>query len=121
MALVLPVLCLLVFGIIDFGRLIQQQILLTEAVREGARTGALNGTAAEAQARVGKILGTGLTPTYTSVSVCSASSGFSDDATIGAQITFVPITPVFSVMSLFNSSSIGTMKLTATGVMNCVG
>jgi len=36
-ALLLPVLLLLLFGIIDFGRALNAQITLTQAVREGAR------------------------------------------------------------------------------------
>ena len=37
MAIVLPVLLLLVFGIIDFGRLYNTQVTLTHAAREGIR------------------------------------------------------------------------------------
>src|SRR5215472_18044642 len=40
-ALLLPLLLLLVFGIIDFGRAINAQITLTQAAREGARLAAL--------------------------------------------------------------------------------
>ncbi len=39
--LVLPVLLLLVFGIVDFGRMLNAQIVVTEAAREGARAAAL--------------------------------------------------------------------------------
>ena len=42
MALVLPLLLLLLFGIIDFGRVLNAQITLTEAAREGARAAALH-------------------------------------------------------------------------------
>ena len=38
-ALVLPVLLLIVFGIIDFGRALNAQIELTGAAREGAQAG----------------------------------------------------------------------------------
>ena len=40
-ALLLPLLLLLVFGIIDFGRALNAQITLTQAAREGARLAAL--------------------------------------------------------------------------------
>src|SRR6185312_11491700 len=36
-ALVLPVLLMLIFGIIDFGRMLAAKIVITEAAREGAR------------------------------------------------------------------------------------
>ena len=42
-ALLLPLLVLLVFGMIDFGRAINAQITITQAAREGARVLALPG------------------------------------------------------------------------------
>ncbi len=46
-ALVLPLLLLLVFGIIDFGRALNAQITLTQAAREGARLEALGDPSAD--------------------------------------------------------------------------
>ena len=43
MAIVLPVLVLLAFGIIDFGRMLNAQIQLSQAAREGVRLAALAG------------------------------------------------------------------------------
>ena len=53
MAIVLPVLVLLVFGIIDFGRLYNTQVTLTHAAREGIRDYAIfqDGPQARAVAR----------------------------------------------------------------------
>ena len=44
MALVMPVLFLMLFGIIEFGWILSVQNSLVNAAREGARTGALQGT-----------------------------------------------------------------------------
>lgn len=41
-AIVLPVLCLLLFGVIQFGILWNNYVTLTDAVRAGARTAAVN-------------------------------------------------------------------------------
>ena len=41
-ALVLPLLCLLVFGVIDFGFMVNRDTLINNAAREGAREGTLN-------------------------------------------------------------------------------
>jgi len=41
MALILPVLLIVVFGIIEFGFVFNAQISLTQAVREGVRVGAI--------------------------------------------------------------------------------
>ena len=52
MAIVLPLLVLLVFGIIDFGRMLNAQIQLSQAAREGVRLAALAGGAAYSTADV---------------------------------------------------------------------
>ncbi|MDH7576899.1 MAG: pilus assembly protein [Bacillota bacterium] len=44
LALILPVLLLLVFGIIEFGRVFHGYLVVTQAAREGARVGVVGGT-----------------------------------------------------------------------------
>ncbi len=46
-ALVLPLLLLIIFGIIEFGRIFSAQLTLTHASREGARAGALGNSNTE--------------------------------------------------------------------------
>ena len=43
-ALIIPVLLLLVVGVMEFGLVINQYMIVTEAAREGARSAALGGT-----------------------------------------------------------------------------
>ena len=52
MAIILPLLLLVVGGIVDFGRLLFTQNIVTNAAREGARSAALGYTTATATARV---------------------------------------------------------------------
>lgn len=120
MAIVLPLLLLLLFGLVDFGRMIQQQIQLTQAVREGARLGALNGTVADVQAQVAGGVGGGVALTFAGTAVCSAGSTVGADATVTARRTFHPATPVFSIMAMFGPAG-GPVTLSATGVMGCLG
>ena len=47
MALVLPILLMLVFGIIEFGRILNTYMIVTNLSREGAREGAVGGTDAQ--------------------------------------------------------------------------
>ncbi len=47
MALVLPILVLLVFGIIEFGRVLYTYMIVTDLSREGARKGAVGGRDSE--------------------------------------------------------------------------
>src|SRR5215469_1466636 len=69
-ALLFPLLMLIVFGTIDFGRALNAQITLTQAAREGARLDALGNpnVSAETQAAA-----TGLAPV--TVTVCTDPSG----------------------------------------------
>ena len=52
MAIILPLLLLVVGGIVDFGRLLFTQNIVTNAAREGPRARALGYTIAQADARV---------------------------------------------------------------------
>jgi len=116
-ALVLPLLLLIVFGIIDFGRALNAQITLTQAAREGARLAALgqpdvvNRTQAAA---------TGLSPVTVSVASCAASAGPADNALVTVSYTFSFITPVGAIAGFFGGSGLGSdITMTAQGVMPC--
>lgn len=120
LALVLPVLLLLVLGVIDFGRALQQQMLLTEAVREGARVGALNGTATDMQNQVKSLMGPGITPTFTTTTPCTSGSMLGSDSKLTVKFTFSSVTPVFALIQYFGGSSTG-ITISATGMMSCLG
>jgi Flp pilus assembly protein TadG len=119
MAIVLPVLLLILFGIIDMGRLLQQHIQLTEAAREGARLGALNGTVADVKAKITSVVGAGVTLTYPAVNgvdVCAAGSGLGADSVVNVQRTFQPATPLMAWIARTTP-----VVITAKGVMSCLG
>lgn len=52
LALTLPVIVLLLFGILEFGRISYSYIVITHAAREGARAGAVGKTDAEIIAKI---------------------------------------------------------------------
>ncbi len=115
-ALLLPMLLLLVFGLIDFGRALNAQITLTQAAREGARLAALgepnvvSGTQAAA---------TGLSPVTVTVTSCPAGAGAGVNAVVRATYSFSFVTPVTAIAGIFGSGFGSTMTLTAQGVMPC--
>ncbi|MEV4642317.1 TadE/TadG family type IV pilus assembly protein [Actinoplanes sp. NPDC049548] len=115
LALVLPLLLLLLFGIIDFGRALNAQITLTEAAREGARAAALG---LDGRARVTSAAGS--LPVQ-SVQVTPCAGDLSADAVVRVSHAFRPVTPVGSLMSLFGGGSDGSFTIVARGVMPCVG
>ncbi len=116
MALVLPMLLLLIFGIIDFGRMLNAQITLTEAAREGARASVLGADPTAAARAASTNLGVIPVPT---VAACPASPKPTDNATVTTTYTFHFITPVGAVAGLFGGTFGGDIDMTGKGVMPC--
>jgi hypothetical protein len=111
-ALVLPVLLIIVFGIIDFGRMLNAKITLTEAAREGARAAAV-GTAADGENWVTKAaagLGTVTVPTHDS---CTVAGALNSKVVVSYNFSFV--TPI----SAFIGGG-GTMTMTSEAVSPCL-
>ena len=121
LAVVLSPLLLVLFGIVDVGRLLQQYIQLTEAAREGARVGALNGTVAQVQAEVSRVVGAGVPLTYPSApATCGAGSPPGTDATVLVHRTFQPATSLMGLIAAYGGPG-ATLTVKATAVMPCVG
>lgn len=117
-ALLLPVLLLLVFGIIDFGRALNAQVTLTQAAREGARLAALNQPNVVSRTQAAA---TGLSPvTVTVTSSCPTGAGQGVDAVVHTSYSFSFVTPVGAVAGLFGGSGFGSpITLSAQGEMPC--
>ena len=118
-AICLPLLLLLVFGIIDFGRALNAQLSLTQAAREGVRLAALGYSSAAVDARANAAapgLG-GVTVTITDA--CPPGAGPTDDAQVNVSYSFSFITPVGSIAGLFGSGFGSPITLSAQGVMPC--
>ena len=119
-ALVLPILLLIVFGIIDFGRMLNAQISLTEAAREGARAVALQSDHEQRVATATHGLG-GLEAVDISVDEdCEGSPDPDDDAEVTLTYNFSFITPVGGLAGLISGSGFGgDTTITGVGVMPC--
>lgn len=109
-ALILPVLMLLVFAIVDFGRMLSARIVVTSAAREGARAAALVGPdqGIERVYLATGSLGDGVT---TEVIGCDEVA---IDATVTVTYRFQFITPV----GIFFPDD--ELDLRAQGVMPCL-
>jgi Flp pilus assembly protein TadG len=119
-ALLLPLVLLMLFGIIDFGRALNAQITLTQAAREGARLAALGQVNPAVQTRV-TAAATGLTGvTATVTSSCPVNAGSGVDAVVSLSYAFTFATPVGAIAAMFGSVTYGTgLTLTAKGEMPC--
>jgi Flp pilus assembly protein TadG len=116
LALVLPLLLLVLFGVIDFGRMLNTQITLTEAAREGSRAAALG---FDPGARVTRTAN-GISLASTVVTACPGDD-LSADAEVALSHAFRPVTPLGPLMGFFGGAEDGTLTITARGVMPCVG
>jgi Flp pilus assembly protein TadG len=110
LAVVLPLLAMLLFGIIEFGRAYSAQVELTGAVREGVRYAALRSADSVVVTKT-RDAAAGLDPARVAVSVTACST------TVGtARVT---VSYPFSYDIPFFGSR--TTTLTAAGVMRCGG
>lgn len=111
-ALVLPILLLLVFGIVEFGRIYSIQTSITAAARQGARVMALQNDS-----------GAATTAAETSAQPYAVSSGqiavgtCPDPNTTNAIVKVTVTYPVTLLTGWFGSS----ITLTGTGAMRCNG
>jgi Flp pilus assembly protein TadG len=114
LALLLPLLLVLIFGIIDFGRMLNAQISATEAAREAARSAALGEAGATAlQDRVDLVFGDPGAASPSLDSACSTPPAAGEDAVVTVTYDFVFVTPVAALVG------IDPITITGTGVMPC--
>jgi Flp pilus assembly protein TadG len=122
LALVLPLLLFIVFATIDFGRMIEAQVTLTHAAREGVRVWALgNGkssgpTAGDVQTAVDESANP-----LTGVTASAASCTTSQETTVSVSYTFHFVTPVGALASLLPGTPVSgsDVVMTAQGAMQC--
>ncbi|MHB8868527.1 MAG: TadE family protein [Thermoleophilia bacterium] len=106
-AMVLPVLLILVFGIIDFGLYLYNDLRLTHAARDAARYASVNDAAgADAAIDSAALVST----TLNSRSVDLGSSGH--EATVSLEATYRTLTPLPGLVGIGN-----TLAIHATAVM----
>lgn len=115
-AILLPLLLLLLFGIIDFGRALFTQVTLTQAAREGARLAAL--AQPDVAARTAAAA-SGVDPVTVGVTACAAGAGSGADAVVTATHDFTFVTPLAAIGAMFGGGLDDTLTLTAEGVMPC--
>ena len=112
LALVLPILILLLFGIVELGRGYNAKITLTHAAREGARALAVGGDAADVVARVESAMGP------LTISDPATQITFSSPCTPGAP---ADVTVTYDIDYSIPLLPDGTFNLSSTGSMRCGG
>lgn len=125
-ALVAPIFFLLVFGMIEWGRMVMVQQVLTNASREGARKAVLEGiSTADVQTAVNDYLtNAGITAPSVGVTVTSSSPvppDYANSMTVNVTVPFSEVSWLPTPMSLSkwvsNSVDLNTMTLSASTTM----
>ena len=112
-ALVAPVFFLLVLGMIEYGRMVMVQQVLTNASREGARAAVLDGADwAEVEALVTAYMASGSITGHT----CNKPANF-DTAEFGDPMTITVSVPFNQVSWLPSPMYLGGKTLSATTIM----
>jgi Flp pilus assembly protein TadG len=118
-ALLLPVLLLIVFGIIDFGRALNAQITLTQAAREGARLAAEGQPWTTVVPRT-QAAATTLSGVAVTGNTCPVGAGPGTDAVVHASYQFTFVTPIGAIAALLGGGGLGKpLNLSAQGEMPC--
>ncbi len=120
LAIVLPLLLLVVFGILDLGRALNAQLEVSAAAREGARVIALGRGDLDTRVREAAP-GLSPPPTATVLEDCPAEPGPEAVADVRVQTTLTMVTPLAGLSGLFGAALPATITLTGRGVMRCGG
>lgn len=106
-ALVLPLFLVLLFALVDFGRGYQAWLQVTNAAREGARVGAVRGSASEIESRVRAAAGS-LDQGRLSVSTSNAQGAPGGSVVVRVSYAFSFITPLSGSLNLLSGGTIST-------------
>ena len=113
-AIVAPVFLLLVFGMIEYGRMVMVQQIITNASREGARTAVLDGaTTSSVQSAVNSYLASG----SISGATVTVSPNPPSSAQYGDPVTVTVSVPFSQVSWLPSPMYLGATTLTSATVM----
>lgn len=113
-AFVAPVFFLLVFGMIEFGRMVMVQQLLTNASREGARMGVLDGSTTSS---VTSAVTTYLTNSSINGATVAVSPSPPSSAGYGQPVTVTVTIPFSQVSWLPSPMFLGGRTMSASSVM----
>jgi Flp pilus assembly protein TadG len=119
-ALIMPMLCLLVFGIIEFGFMLNRDMIVGNASRDGARAASLGDTYADIRAGIASELAASGVPTTvatgTTITIdcrtpdglaCNATSTTYDAAAVSGSTAIINVEYDHTLITPFISSILG--------------
>lgn len=125
-ALLLPLLLLVLFGLIDMGRMFLTQAMVTNGAREGARMAALGYTNSEIAARANASMPgldgvSGGTHTITPSAACPTTLSATSQRSVTVSVTGFSWVALGAISGLFPGGGIAPPVPSATSSMRCLG
>lgn len=123
-AIVLPLLLLVIAGIVDFGRALFTQVILTNAAREGVRAAIYTVSSpapTPGPTERASLAAPAISPLNVTVSGCPSSPGPSAFATVWAEAPKFEWLLLKPAMNMFGAGAALPTSLKAKAVMQCAG
>jgi Flp pilus assembly protein TadG len=115
-AMVLPIILLLLFGLIDFGRAFYTWIVLTNSAREGARVGAVQGTSGQITSRINQTASS-LESSKMTIKLTNVQGPRGQAVDVALEYRFQYVTPMGAIMSLMGGSALSNPTIKASASM----
>ena len=115
-ALILPVMLLMLFALVDFGRAFYTWLLVTNAAREGARVAATQQGTTAVQTRINDALG-GLDAAELSITLTNVQGPRGEAVEVDLEYNFVFVTPVGNILTLVSGGTLDTPAITSHSSM----
>lgn len=115
-AMVLPILLLLLFALVDFGRGFYTWLLVTNAAREGARVASVQSSQAEVEQRIFESIGA-LDASDLAISVSNIQGPRGEPVEVDLDYDFEWVTPMGGILQLLGGSALGAPTISAHSSM----
>lgn len=114
--LIMPLLLILLFGLCDFGRAFYSWLVVTNAAREGARVGAVQGDTSAINTRI-QSSASGITLTNLTITLTNVQGSRGTPVEVDLSYTFNFVTPIGGILQLMGGSSLSAPTITAHASM----
>jgi Flp pilus assembly protein TadG len=123
-SMILPIMLILLFALVDFGRAFYTWLLVTNGAREGARVGATQVTAAQIQTRVLDSMcddfsagDCGLDETKLTIDITNAQGPRGEAVEVDLTYEFEFVTPMGNILAFIGGSNLSAPTITAHSSM----
>ncbi|MBE7518192.1 MAG: pilus assembly protein [Thermoflexaceae bacterium] len=115
-ALVLPVMLLMLFALVDFGRGFYSWLIVTNAAREGARVGATQKPLTDIQQRITDSA-SGIDTSDLTITVTNVQGPRGQPIVVDLSYDFTFVTPIGNILNLMSGGTLNAPTITSTASM----